>query len=85
VDPGRSPADHLIENEDARRVRAVLAKLPERQRRIVELRLADLSGQEIADVMNISLSAVKSAQFRAFRTLRRLLDEPDTRDRRSQP
>ena len=85
VDPGRSPADHLIENEDARRVRAMMERLPDRQRRIVELRLADLSGQEIADAMNISVSAVKSAQFRAFRTLRRLLDEPDANDRRSQP
>lgn len=75
TDPGRTPDEHLIGNEDARRVRAILAKLPDRQRRIVELRLADLSGQEIADAMDISLSAVKSAQFRAFRTLRRLLDD----------
>lgn len=88
VDPGRSPDEHLIGNEDARRVRTMLAKLPDRQRRIVELRLADLSGQEIADAMGISLSAMKSAQFRAFRTLRRLLDDglPDTdRETRSQP
>lgn len=85
VDPGRSPDDHLIGNEDARRVRSMMAYLPERQRTIVELRLADLSGREIADAMGISLSAVKSAQFRAFRTLRRLLDDPDTTDTRSQP
>lgn len=84
VDPGPSPEERLIVNEDARRVRSMLAKLPERQRTIVELRLADLSGQEIADAMNISLSAMKSAQFRAFRTLRRLLDEPDTDDTRPQ-
>jgi RNA polymerase sigma-70 factor, ECF subfamily len=85
VDPERSPDDHLIGNENARRVRAMLSKLPDRQRRIVELRLADLSGQEIAHAMNISLSAVKSAQFRAFRTLRRLLNDPATTDTRSQP
>jgi RNA polymerase sigma-70 factor (ECF subfamily) len=78
TDPGRSPDEHLIGTEEAQRVRAMLAKLPDRQRQIVELRLADLSGQEIADAMDISLSAVKSAQFRAFRTLRRLLDEPPT-------
>lgn len=84
ADPVRLPDDQLIGNEDARLVHAMLEKLPDRQRRIVELRLADLSGQEIADVMNISLSAVKSAQFRAYRTLRRLLQEadPDRRGRR---
>lgn len=85
ADPGRTPDEHLIGNEDARRVRAMLEKLPERQRRIVELRLADLSGQEIADAMDISLSAVKSAQFRAFRTLRRLLDDGISTDTRPQP
>lgn len=77
TDPARLPDDQVIRNEDARLVRAMLAKLPDRQRRIVELRLADLSGQEIADTMNITLSAVKSAQFRAYRTLRRLLQEAD--------
>jgi RNA polymerase sigma-70 factor (ECF subfamily) len=69
-DPARSPEDHAIAGDEARRVRAVLAVLPERQRRILELRLADLSGAEIAEALGMSLSAVKSAQFRAYQALR---------------
>lgn len=71
--PGRTPEEIALANEDIRRVREMLGKLPERQRRVVELRLADLTGQEIADAMVMSLSAVKSAQFRAYQTLRVLL------------
>jgi RNA polymerase sigma-70 factor (ECF subfamily) len=35
-DPARSPEDHAIAGDEARRVRAMLAVLPERQRRILE-------------------------------------------------
>lgn len=73
--PGGSPEEIALANEDIRRVREVLRQLPERQRRVVELRLADLSGQEIADAMSMSVSAVKSAQFRAYQTLRILLHD----------
>lgn len=83
VHPGQTPEEHALMNEDIRRVRETLEALPERQRRIVELRLADLSGQEIADAMNMSLSAVKSAQFRAYQTLRTLLWEDGHPDERS--
>lgn len=69
-DPGRSPEDHAIAGDETARVRAMLAILPERQRRILELRLADLTGAEIAEALGMSLSAVKSAQFRAYATLR---------------
>ena len=71
--PGRTPEEIALANEDIRLVRRMLGHLPERQRRVVELRLADLSGQEIAEAMNMSVSAVKSAQFRAYQTLRKLL------------
>lgn len=69
-DPDRSPEDHAIAGDEAQRVRSMLATLPERQRRILELRLADLTGAEIAEALGMSLSAVKSAQFRAYQTLR---------------
>jgi RNA polymerase sigma-70 factor (ECF subfamily) len=69
-DPARSPEDLAIAGDDAERVRAMLAVLPERQRRILELRLADLTGAEIAEALRMSLYAVKSAQFRAYQTLR---------------
>jgi RNA polymerase sigma-70 factor (ECF subfamily) len=71
--PGHTPEEIVLANEAIHRVREMLRQLPERQRRVVELRLADLSGQEIADAMSMSVSAVKSAQFRAYQTLRILL------------
>jgi RNA polymerase sigma-70 factor (ECF subfamily) len=73
VDPGASPEDLAITADDARRVRVMLERLPDRQRSIVELRLAGLSGAEIAQSLGMSESAVKSAQFRAYQTLRDLL------------
>lgn len=78
VDPAASPEEQAILADDARRFRAVLGSLPERQRAIVELRLAGLTGIEIASALSMSESAVKSAQFRAYGTLRTLLgDDPE--------
>ena len=79
IHPGPTPEEHALASDDARRLHDLLARLPERQRRIVELRLADLSGAEIAEATGMSLSAVKSAQFRAFQTLRVLMQEAETR------
>lgn len=47
-----------------------LDHLPERYRDIVELRLAGLTAPEIAHALGMSLSAMKSAQTRAYRQLR---------------
>lgn len=69
-DPGRTPEETAVATDEAERVRAMLSVLPERQRRVLELRLADLTGAEIAEALGMSLSAVKSAQFRAYQTLR---------------
>lgn len=75
IDPARSPEELAISQDTSRAVRAALDKLPERQRQIVELRLAGLTGDEIAEAMGTTLSAVKSAQFRAWGTLRRALGD----------
>lgn len=53
----------------------MLGQLPETQRAIVELRLAGLRGDEIASALDTTLSAVKSAQYRAYQRLRELLAE----------
>lgn len=74
----RAPEEEAIRNEEARLVQRLFFALPERQRLVIELRLAGLSGQEIADSLGISLSATKAAQFRAYRTLRRLLHQLQT-------
>jgi DNA-directed RNA polymerase specialized sigma24 family protein len=55
-------------------VRALLAQLPPDQRQILELRLAGLTGPEIAAALGRSLGAVKIAQVRAFARLRATLD-----------
>jgi RNA polymerase sigma-70 factor (ECF subfamily) len=73
--PGESPEDQAIHHEQAIRLRSILAHLPDRQRWIVELRLAGLTGAEIAATLGTSLPAIKSAQTRAYATLRTLLDD----------
>lgn len=80
VDPGATPEELAIAADDARAIRDALRCLPGRQREIVELRLAELTGEEIAEAMGMSLSAVKSAQFRAFATLRRVLGQAYARE-----
>ncbi len=77
VDPGQSSEDLAITADQSRQVRAMLARLPDRQRAIVELRLAGLSGAEIGQTLDMSESAVKSAQFRAYAVLRELFREHD--------
>jgi len=78
TDRAASPEDLAIRSDESRRVRQLLERLPDRQRQIVELRLAGLTGAEIARAVSMSESAVKSAQFRAYATLRHLLTaDPD--------
>lgn len=74
-DPGRLPEDQAVGRETDRAVQQALAHLPDRQRRIVELRLTGLTGPEIATTLNITTSAVKSAQFRAYATMREVLTD----------
>lgn len=83
-DPARGPEELAIADEADRRVRRMLTHLPDSQRNIVELRLAGLRGDEIASALEMTLSAVKSAQYRAYQRLRDLLanENPDRTDAR---
>ena len=72
-DPNRPPDDQAIGRDTDRAVREALTRLPERQRRVVELRLAGLTGPEIATALDTTHSSVKSAQFRAYQTMRATL------------
>lgn len=74
-DHRRGPEATLIAKEADQRVRTMLHELPDSQRSIVELRLAGLTGDEIAQTLNMTLSAVKSAQYRAYQKLRGLLSD----------
>lgn len=74
-DPTRSPEEHAIAGEQRDALLAAMARLTDGQRQVVELRLAGLTGPEIAASLDMDLSAVKSAQFRAYARLREWLGE----------
>ena len=70
IDAAPTPEAVTIENETRREMETALTWLTEDQRRVVELRLADLTGPEIARALGISHAAVRSLQRRAVMRLR---------------
>lgn len=64
------PDEIAVTNDAAARLHAALDHLKPKEREIVRLRLHGLSVAEVADRMNMTGDAVKSAQRRAFITLR---------------
>lgn len=72
-DPAPSPEEQALAAEHRRDLRVLLSQLPEHQRQVVELRLAGLSGAEIAGVMGRSPANVNVTQSRAMARLRGLL------------
>lgn len=70
------PLDELLRSERARRVRALLGRLPHKQRAALSLRYGQgLSLEEIARLTEQPLGTVKSHLFRGMRRLKRLLDK----------
>ena len=81
-----APAEETEHADLVRAVHTALTTLPPDQRAIVELRMAGLTGPEIAAVVGRSLASVKFAQFRAYQRLRELLAEPTyEEDRHAEP
>jgi RNA polymerase sigma-70 factor (ECF subfamily) len=74
-DDARSPEEHAIAGEQRRALNAAMRQLTDGQRQVVELRLAGLTGPEIAAALDMRLAAVKSTQFRAYARLRDLLGD----------
>jgi len=67
----RSPLDDLLDQEVRERLREELAKLPEEYRVVFTLRdIEGLSNAEVADVLGISVAAVKSRLHRSRLHLR---------------
>jgi RNA polymerase sigma-70 factor, ECF subfamily len=68
--------DANIEREDeASRVRAAVAKLPERQRATLILKVyQDLTHEEVAGILGTRVGTVKANLFHALRNLRKLLE-----------
>jgi RNA polymerase sigma-70 factor (ECF subfamily) len=75
-DPRHAPEEAALAAEAERSVALLLASLPPDQRRVVELRMAGLTGREAATALGRSLPAVKIAQVRAYGRLRQLLAAP---------
>lgn len=70
MDPAPSPEEVVLTQDAGREVRALLAYLPSDQRHVVELRLAGLTNQEIAETLGRSVAATKMLQTRAMARLR---------------
>jgi RNA polymerase sigma-70 factor (ECF subfamily) len=67
----QSPADALLEQELQQAIENAVTELPESQRMAVVLRrYQDLSYEQIAEVLDLSVPAVKSVLFRARTELR---------------
>ena len=71
---GQTPAASLLEGELQRAIESAIQKLPETQRMAVVLRrYEELSYEEIAEVLDQTVPAVKSLLFRARTELRERL------------
>jgi RNA polymerase sigma-70 factor (ECF subfamily) len=82
TDPGRSPLQRVSDQETRKLVEAALDQLSPKFRAAVVLRdIEDLSYEEIASVLEISLGTVKSRIMRGREALREILEgqlEPQT-------
>jgi RNA polymerase sigma-70 factor, ECF subfamily len=75
ADPGRSPFDEAADHETRALVEAALEKLKPNFRTAVVLRdIEDLSYDEIAAVLDVSLGTVKSRILRGREALRKILE-----------
>lgn len=72
-----TPEQHAILKDERQQLWELLDRLTPEQREVVELRLAGLTGQEIADQIGRKLAATKSLQWRAFTRLKYLLSLDD--------
>lgn len=66
----QSPEDHAILADGQRRLVVAMRDLPQREREVLELRIADLQTEEIATILGISTQNVRTVQSRAIARLR---------------
>jgi RNA polymerase sigma-70 factor (ECF subfamily) len=75
-----SPSERLMRAERNARVRAAIARLPDKQRATLILRTYhEMSHQEIADVLGSSVGAVKANFFHALANLKKILEDEQAR------
>lgn len=70
-DPG--PEEIAVHRSELDELLSILHRLSGRQQSIIQLRLSGLTSNEIADVLGMTQSAVKSAQTRAYTSIRALM------------
>ena len=71
-----SASDLVLRQERAERVRAAVAKLPDKQRAALILRMYhEMSHQEIAETVGSSVGAVKANVFHALQNLKKVLGD----------
>lgn len=70
IDDAPGPEEIALHRITLEEVREVMATLNDRHRSIVELRLSGLTTPEIAEALNMTITALKSAQKRAYAAIR---------------
>ena len=73
VSPDTSPSQEVAKNEELALLHAAIPKLPEQQRKAVNLWLLSYTFQEIAEELEITESAARSLVRHAKEALRRML------------
>lgn len=83
IDSDISPEEAAIASDDRRHLDRLIAQLTPDQQRILELRLAGLTGPEIGEVLGRTRGAVNLAQHRAMKRLQRLVSrKPDAESKK---
>jgi RNA polymerase sigma-70 factor, ECF subfamily len=78
-DPAPRLDDRVVTLDQRQTVLRAVAQLPPDQQQVIQLRLASLTGPEIAETMGRSHEAVRALQHRAIKRLRTLI-RPSDRD-----
>lgn len=74
--PERSPEERVVDADRARRVRGMVAKLPERLAQAILLRyFEELSEKDVAERLGIPLGTVKSRIHHGLKRLAQAIDE----------
>lgn len=73
-DTSLTPEEAALAADDGRTLRHMLGELTDDQREVMELRLAGLTGAEIAQVLDRTPGSVKAAQFRAMTRLKNMIE-----------
>ena len=78
ADPAAGPGDGLVQRDDQARVRRQFLRLTPAERELLDLRVvARLSAEEVAVVLGKRPGAIRTAQSRALKHLRRLMESDD--------